>query len=194
MTYRLLFYCCFVGLVGLAASCNNDDEDNTVPEPDIQSGFWYDGANFTAPVLPQGIYETAASFSAGQLGGFAGTDLVAIHIFLFQRPFNTEIRVYEAGSSGQPGSLLYSEAINRSTLSENGWTRIPLDTPLPLDGDGLWISFRFEHGGTAIQSLGCDAGPRSPDGDRFFTAGAWTTFNAFANGESINWNIRAEVE
>jgi len=175
-------------------ACDQNDDEETPQEPVIEEGFWYDGANATAPLLPEGVYETAARFPASQLAVFNGQTLSAVHIYFMDRPFQVELRIYDEGIPSEPGDLIYSQTINRSSLSEDSWTRIALTNPFPLSGEEIWISIKFEHGASPIQSLGCDAGPRNPDGDHFFVQNTWTNFNLFAAGESINWNIRAEVE
>ncbi len=175
-------------------SCEDDADDNTPQEPDIEQGFWYDGPNATAPLLPEGIYETAARFPASSLSVFDGQTLSAVHLYLLDRPFQMELRIYDEGIPSEPGDVIYSQTINRSSLSEDSWNRIELNNPFTITGEEIWISIKFEHGSSPIQSMGCDAGPRSPDGDRFFAQNTWTNFNVFATGESINWNIRAEVE
>ncbi len=179
MKNYLLLLLCVVSL-GIV-SCDED--------PPVVEDLVYAGDNANSPVLPPGIYEFAARFPASFTDDFTGQTLESVDINLYEIPAVLELRIYGAGSATAPGSVLYSEVITDNVVA-NSRNSIFLRDPIELTDQELWISVRASQS-VEQQVMGCDAGPRDPNGDRFFASDGsnWTTFNAFASPESINWNI-----
>jgi len=162
-------------------SCNDD--------PPVIEDLVYAGDNANSPALPPGIYEFAARFPVSFTDDFTGQSLESVEIDLYEIPSILELRIYGAGSSEAPGSMLYSDIITGDVVA-NSRNTVFLSDPIELTDQELWISVRASQS-VEQQVMGCDAGPRDPNGDRFFAndGSNWTTFNAFSSPESINWNI-----
>jgi len=188
---------CFLilGLIALVFACGNDD-DNSPGEPQIEEGLFYDGPNANAPFLPAGEYEAAVRFPAGQTSQYSGRQLRSVYLYFYNLPTGVQVKIYSGEDSSTPDSLLYSGNITRNELTAFAWSEHVLDAPLQITGTDLWVSTRFVHPFDQ-QSIGCDAGPRNSNGGDYLfeeSNNAWTTYQDLTNGESINWNIRAEVE
>lgn len=177
-------------LLLLLSACGEDEE------PIVQTAtFQYDGDNQTAPILDPGVHIMAARFTAAQTNTYQGKTLDRVEFFLLDIPSVVELRIYEANTASTPGDLLYTADLS-SDLRSNSWIGHRLTTPLDISGEDLWIAIRVVHN-FAAQSLGCDRGPASNNGDWILTdsATSWQTFREVTNNESsINWNIRGFVD
>ncbi len=190
---KFLVFLFFLSTTLALGSCNNDDDNS--PAPEIDQGLYYDGPNATAPILPGGTHEAAARFPAALTGPLAGKELTTVYFFMLGLPQGVQVKIYGQGNNNFPGQLLYTANIRRSELNDFSWNEHVLTTPLELSGSEIWISIRVVHNNN-FQSIGCDSGPRDPNGDWLLLDGnnQWTTYQLLTNGESINWNIRAKVE
>ncbi len=182
-------------LVLFAFACE-DDNDNSPSEPDIEQGFFYDGPNQTAPVLPGGTYQFAARFPENITQGFQGQSISKLHVFYTDVPNQARLVIWEGDDPANgPGTLIYEESLRPSDIQGARWNEHELNNPVSISGEILWVGIRAVHQLTQ-QSVGCDAGPRAPEGGDFIQENNtdWLTFQTFASGESINWNIRVELE
>ncbi len=185
---KQLFFFLFVSL--LIVSCGSDDDS---AEPIINADLHYDGLNQTAPVLPAGTYDLAARFTNSETNDFVGKGLEEVEFFLLNQPVSCEVRIFDGGTTSEPGTLVYSQEI--SNLQTNTWHQHTLTTPVEITGGDLWICIRVEHDADT-QSLGCDFGPANSNGDWISsdTNTSWQSFRSFTNQEAnINWNIRGQV-
>jgi hypothetical protein len=170
-------------------ACNrDDDDDNFNPETTLN----LDGPNATAPFLLPGTYEAAARFGANETARFTGKKLTEVAFFIANIPSMCVVRIYDEGTAGEPGRLLYTATVSGS-LRAFSWNRHQLRRPLDISGDDIWISIGLVHT-QSQQSIGCDAGPSNGPGDWLFqeSDNAWRTFRE-RSGENINWNIRGIV-
>ncbi len=168
------------GLLILTTACEPDEEiDLNLLE--------YAGVNSTSPFLPEGSYSFAARFPASVLTERIGKEMISVELFIYDVP-SSAILTINQGNASTPGTLLYSDNVT-DNLSPNIGNTIFLNSPIEITGEDIWVVYTVEQTENQ-QVLGCDAGPRDSNGDRFFnTTDGWTTFQDFANGESINWNI-----
>ena len=153
-----------------------------------------DGDNFTAPNLPEDVYEAASQFSAAVVAPYAGQQLKEVEVYMYDSPLSTLVKIYGPGDGNGPGSLLYEGDLT-GNIRNNNWTTHILSEPLVLTGEELWISVRLRHART-LQSIGCDEGPTERGGDWLFMTSdnSWQRFGDRFPSESINWNIRGIVE
>lgn len=182
--YRYLLYTLFA--LGIIISGCTKDEDPII----VGSRMSYDGDNNTSPFLPAGPYEAAAHFPISNIPEAEGRELVAVQFNAYEVPNEYGfIKVYASNGSNTPGVELYDQEISGEIIA-NQWNTHTLTTPVPIDGNGIWISFAFSHLGQQ-QTIGCDAGPGVSNGDWMFDGSdnRWQTFRV-RTGESINWNIR----
>lgn len=173
-----------LGLAILFAACGDDRS--------AENALRYDGDNQTAPLLEEDAYEAAARFPSSITSNYIGQNLTQVSFYMAGTPLQSSVVIYEGGTADEPGTEVYSESIT-GTITQNAFNAHVLSTPVPITGDDLWISIKFRQNRT-LQTIGCDAGPNSGDGDWLYreSDGRWLTFNQ-RTGEGINWNIRGVV-
>ena len=171
------------------ASCSEDK----LPEGPDDFTLRYDSPNVTSPNLPSGQYQLAALYPAAVTTPLSGQSITEIAFFLFELPNTCEIRIYGSGTPNEPGAPIYSANI-LNDIRKDRWNYHTLSTPVPLDGEDIWVAIRFSHTSDQ-QTIGCDAGPRNINGDwSFFSAdNQWQTFRA-RTGADVNWNIRCKIQ
>lgn len=169
-------------------------DDEAVPEP--TNLLNYDGDNFSAPSLDEGIYEAAARFTTTEVAEFQGRQLTRVDVYFVTVPASPRVKIYAQGEGGLPGEILYNSSLAPEETTPDSWTRHTLTTPVDIPAEGLWISVRMTHPVNNIGSVGCDEGAANANGDLMFVNGdnIWTNLRDFTNGETdINWNIRGVV-
>lgn len=180
LSILLLLFCV------LTYSCKDDDP--------IEKDFilQHDGDNATGPQLDAGTYEAAVRFVGDDVSIYSGNKLTEVEFFMGNEPASCRVIVYDEGANNTPGNELYTANIN--SVQSPAWNTHRLATPVDITGDNLWISIELVHD-QSQQSIGCDAGPRSTNGDWLFqdSDGNWETYQN-RTGESVNWNIRGKVE
>jgi len=182
--YLFLFLCATL----VFQSCQDDEV--VIPTP--SNVLNYDGPNFSAPSLPQGIYEAAVRFEAEEVADFQGKKLKEVEVYFVSVPASPQIKVYAQGTGGTPGNVLHTGSLAPSDTSPNSWTRYTIPNPIDIPAEGLWISVRVDHPND-FGSVGCDEGRADANGDLFFVNAdnVWMTLREYTNGEAdINWNIR----
>jgi hypothetical protein len=101
------------------------------------------------------------------------------------------IQVYQGGSMGNPGTLVYDQDITTSAVALD-WTNHVLGTPVPLvAGNEYWLAYDIS--ATGDHPAAVDAGPAEPGkGDWMYFSGAWQEISvAFAL--DYNWIITGVV-
>jgi len=187
-------------LIGLCLIACRKDEDG---EPNITDNtLHYDGANQSAPILARGISYSVVKFPGSEIDqqGLAGKSLKEVAFHLTQRPDRLKLLVFgwNTANGSEPGGLLYEATLN--TVDEGSWNEHRLSNPVLLPSEGIWIAFEIDAGDNELRVIGCDQGPRHPDGDGYGLfheddLPGWTNFFSFSNETvDINWNIRATVE
>jgi len=133
-----------------------------------------------------------ARFTADELAAYyGGWEISGVNIFLHSMDFSAvSIVVYEGGSIGAPGPLVYDEDVTSVAVAVD-WTNHLLTTPVPLvAGNEYWIGYSIS--ATADHPTGVDAGPMVPDkGAWMYYNNAWDTL--FGLGLDYNWVITGIV-
>lgn len=178
-----LFAICFL----LISACNKDDDGVSLPDT-----LNLDGDNQSAPILPAGIYESAARFNSSLTSQYTGRNLESISFFMGEIPAACVVKIYDEGTATEPGNLLYSADV-RSQLRTIAWNEHVLTDPIEITGKDIWIAIRVAHNGN-LQSVGCDTGPAVTDGDWLFqnSDNDWLPLRQRLP-ININWNIRGHV-
>jgi len=167
-------------------SCGDDNDDDTVT-------LNHDGDNFTAPFLPAGIHEAAARFTGDVVSNFEGRDLVSVSYYMTDVPSQVEVIVYEGGITS-PARIVYQQNVSGQT-SAGRFNEHTLSDPFTLGTEPVWLAVRMTLTAQG-QAIGCDNGNQpNPNGDWLdFEQQGWTNFSILNPTESINWNIRGEVQ
>ncbi|MCD6177544.1 MAG: VCBS repeat-containing protein [Candidatus Cloacimonetes bacterium] len=116
-------------------------------------------------------------------------EITRVKILLHSLDFSyVAIQVYEGGSYGDPGTLVYDEEITGSVLIGE-FTNHLLSTPVPLvSGNEYWIGYDIQ--ATGDHPAAVDAGPMFPDkGAWMFFSGAWQTLPELGATLDFNWII-----
>ncbi|MEL6388606.1 MAG: hypothetical protein AAFQ02_00475 [Bacteroidota bacterium] len=175
--------------LGLVLFSCSDDSD----EPTEGLIINYDSDNVTAPNLPAGFYEFAVRFPANITRDLVDRQLTQVSFYLYERPDELWITVSPDATATTPGNLLVEQQV--TNLRSNSWNTISLDSPYTFSNNApIWIGVQIIHNQSALQTVGCDAGPANPNGDWLFddADGQWLTFRDRVN-DSVNWNIRAII-
>jgi hypothetical protein len=182
----------------LLFSCQKDQDEPKVSDQVLH----YDGPNQSAPVLARGISYPLVKFPGSEIqqAGLTGESLSQIDYYVNQRPSAAKLLIFgwNQSTDTEPGDLLYEATLGQ--ISNNSWNTVKLDRKIALPDKGVWIAFEINAGDNDIRVIGCDTGPRHPDGDGYGVFGnnnepGWTDFYNFSNQDvNINWNIRAVTE
>ncbi|MBT4576705.1 MAG: T9SS type A sorting domain-containing protein [Candidatus Cloacimonetes bacterium] len=136
----------------------------------------------------------AARFTADELATYyGGWELTGVNVLLHSLDFSyVGIQVYEGGSLGDPGTLIYDEEITGSVLMGE-FTNHMLSTPVPLvSGNEYWIGYDIM--ATADHPAAVDAGPMVPDkGAWMYFSAAWQTLPELGATLDFNWIINGVV-
>ena len=183
------FFILSILAIALGFTACDDDNNDFQFDPDLMH---YDGVNANAPVLPAGYVEAAAEFGQDAMNFYSGKSIDAVSFFIYDATVATRLVIYKRGNGNSPGDVIYEEDIT-GELNQNDWVTIPVDPPIPVEDDGMWIAIRFPDGSN-LQVIGCDAGPAKEGGDWWYESsiGDWRTFRQ-VSGDNINWNIRASM-
>ena len=173
-------------VVGLLSFSGCDDDDNTT------EFLNYDGPNFTAPTNPAGLTTYAAYFPASVTQDFVGRRLSGVDFWLTNIPQQTVLVIYGySGNEAIPGDELYRIDLTQRVSVTGDFTSHLIPGGLDIPADGLWLTVETTIAADGLQSIGCDQGENySPNGDRMFRNGEWTSFNTLVPTETVNWNIR----
>jgi len=131
-------------------------------------------------------FTCAARFTATELSAFYGNALTAVKIVIRSADFSSvEVKVWEGGSFGDPGTEVYSADVTNSVVPEEILTHT-LTSPVALiAGNEYWIGYHII--ATGDHPAATDAGPMVPD------KGAWMYFNGSWDllpnlGASLDYN------
>jgi len=153
----------------------------------------YDAANFTAPSLPQGLYESAVMFPENFTGNDSGNKLAAVEYFIDETPETAALNIYIGGEL-EPDSLIYTSGI-LSEINAGQFNTHDLNSTIELSGsDNIWVTIQYNQGNFK-RTIGCDEGPAKTNGDWLFDAadGIFLPLSERSSTD-INWNIRLIVD
>lgn len=176
------------------SDCNMENQNSDI----IQFGDWlhFDNGETTNSLglTNGGTFEWAARFTPTELGAYSGEQITAVqyHHDWTSGPFDMDgaVKIYEEGSSTQPGGLISSEDFS---AYENDWTLIELSDPVTIDGDeDIWVSIEGTHAAGQFPA-GMDPGPAvAGKGDWVYLEGSgWQEIKDL--GYNYNFNIWAGI-
>ncbi|MCK4980561.1 MAG: carboxypeptidase regulatory-like domain-containing protein, partial [Candidatus Delongbacteria bacterium] len=136
---------------------------------------------------------SAARFDDVELVDYYGSEITGVNIVIHSADFSyVAIQVYEGGSYGDPGTLVYDEEITGSVIVAD-WTNHVLSTPVPLvAGNEYWIGYDIH--ATFDHPAAVDAGPMVPDkGGWMYFNNAWATLPELGATLDFNWVITGVI-
>jgi hypothetical protein len=179
-----------LGYTGTSADPNARPASYNPPATD-DFQLHYDGDNFSAigwatpPISPI----VAAMFPTNLTLPHAGLMLESVDIYINDPGTDFILKIYDMGTSYQPGTLLVSQPFNGVSLS---WNSITLNTPVYITGADIWVGYQFTQTLPDTFIPGTDEGPSNPNGDFISTGVGWSHLSN--NPElNYNWNIRANL-
>jgi len=146
----------------------------------------YDGDNDSAIGAGGGELSFAARFPSAMVAQYAGFSLEYVDVYIWDVPFGSTLMIWGAGTTTEPGTLLYQQEFE----AVEEWNTINLDEPLLLDGTDIWVGYHVEYDAGEYPG-GCDEGPADPDGAWIFINGGWHRLYELNPDFDYNWNIRA---
>jgi len=155
-----------------------------------------DGMNVNALGLTQGgTFEFAARFTPDELADWGGYQILAVrhhHGWVDGSSFwmKGNIKIYEEGTSTQPGGLITSEPFE---VTDNDWFDVEISEPVQIIGDeDIWVSIEVIHN-PGQYPAGCDDGPIiGGKGGWIYLMDSWSEISD--SGFNVNWNIWIELE
>lgn len=151
----------------------------------------YDGDNYTAigwasvPISPT----VAARFTPDITLQYAGMMISSVDVYINDPGENFILKIYDMGTSYQPGTLLVSQPFDGQSLS---WNNITLDNPVYITGADIWVGYQFTQSVASTFVPGTDGGPNNPNGDFISTGVGWSHLSDNPD-LAYNWNIRANL-
>ena len=136
------------------------------------------------------VWEGAMRLTPTELGPYDGYDLTTVRWYQYDlMATSLQIKIYDEGTSTQPGSLLTSDSLTISTI---GWQEFDLTLPVTVDASkDIWVSVEFDQTAAGFP-FGVDAGPAIVEkGDFIYYSGAWTEIRLL--NLDYNWCIEAKV-
>jgi hypothetical protein len=127
----------------------------------------------------------AARFTADDLAEYYTTQLSSLRFVISFPDFSlVELKVWEGGSFGDPGTEIYSADVTTSVIVDD-WTTHELTTPVTLqDGNEYWLGYVLS--ATANYPAGCDDGPLVAD------KGAWVNIgNGWVQLPDLNASLQS---
>lgn len=158
-----------------------------------------DGTNVNAIGLNNGgTFEGAIRITPVELVDYDGYTLTAVRWHHGSSggstpPHSGTIKIYDAGTSTNPGGLITSEPF---TVPSMGWFEIPLSTPVQIDvSKDVWVSVQVTHA-VGEYPLGVDPGPVVPGKGGWISIDGvtWMQLGIDIPTLNCNWNIWAKVE
>jgi len=134
-----------------------------------------------------GTWEGAIRMTPAELGAYAGWYIIAAKFYHYDAtPLNNVIKIYDNGSSTQPGGVLTSEAYT-SNVPE--WVYVVFTDSVLISGSGdLWASVEIYQSGGGVFPFGVDAGPAvDGKGDWVMLSGSWSELQTY--GLDYNWQL-----
>jgi len=157
-----------------------------------------DGTNVNAIGLTDGgTWEAAIRITPAELVGYDGYEITAVrwhHGFTPQPSHSGTIKIYDAGTSTNPGSLITSEPY--TTAASSDWEETELSNPAPIDvSKDIWVSVQVTHAAGEFP-VGVGPGPVIPGKGGWLTTDGvtWIQLGIDIPALDYNWNIWAEVK
>ena len=178
-------------------------KDNNLDPISGDGALHYDRENQSAPAIARGLSYAAVRFPPNEITSASaqGKQLTSVDFYVSDRP--TQIRVllfnWNDQTPNEPGTVLYEQILQRGAIDGNAWNRHNLGSTVSIPTEGFWIACEVDAGDQDLRVIGCDPGPRHPEGDVYGVFGdnlpGWTSLYDFSSqAVNVNWNIRARIE
>ena len=183
-----------------SAACQKDNDIDPISG---DTALHYDGPNQSAPEILRGLSYAAVRFPADEITRLQaqGKRLIGVDYYVQDRPEGIRLLIldWNPQSENEPGNVLYERSISRSDIDGNSWNRHSISSAVIIPAEGFWVACEVDAGDEDLRVIGCDPGPRHPEGDVYGIFGdnlpGWTSLYDFSNNSvDVNWNIRAQVE
>ena len=195
-TFTVLFVTLFFSVGTFAQSLRYSDQEQANEGPETPADLVvinYDGSNSVA--FATGFtYIGGARFRPEITGPFTGGELQFVQFFYSQAAAALTIKVYDAGTATEPGTLLVDQPIDLGTLTTNAWNQVELGTYVTITGNDLWICLEVDDANNFV--YGADNGVGyDPDGDwvNALQGDGWQHLIDLAPPAHM-WNIRGVVD
>lgn len=160
---------------------------------DLQTWLYYhlgqaSGVGLTAAA----VWELAMRLTPTELAGYDGYSLNKVKWYVYDLSATSiVIKIYDAGTTTTPGSLLTSQPYTATTT---GWTEVPITVPPVIDATkDIWVSIEVDQTAVPGYPGGTDLGPAVLDKGGFvYFSGGWNQLVLL--GLDRNWCIEAQVE
>jgi len=196
--------------VVVTADTNDESEfmlvSADIPQPQQTNTFDPDWIHFDDGT-PVNAFGTSANKIEGgiritpdELGNYDGWNLVAVKWYHpvasgTSQSHSGNIKIYDAGTSTTPGSLITSEPFTVTSPEPGDWEEIVLSNPVGIDASkDIWVSVDITYHATGEYPIACDGGPAvAGKGDWLYMNDVWQELKDISS-YSINWNIWAKVK
>ena len=187
--------------LAMLISCQKDDP--VISREPLPNTLHFDGENQSAPVFAQGVSYAGVRFSSAEVErlGHEGKSMTSVQYFIAEPPDYLKLLIFADNGQrrDEPGDVIYDHVFTAGEINGNAWNEHTLATVTPIPSQGVWIVFEVDAGDLNLAVIGCDPGPRHPEGDVYGLFGGdnpgWFTFFDFSDQTvDINWNIRAIVQ
>lgn len=154
---------------------------------------YHDGLAYIVSFINAGVINCAARFTSTELSSYyTNNEITQVRIVVYTSDYtNCTIKVWEGGSSGNPGPIVYSQDITGS-VNVGGWTTHTLSSPITLiSGNEYWVGYSLTYTGTG-NPFGADNGPLVIDkgGWYQYSTGSWNQITT----SNLNWCIEMVID
>ncbi len=148
----------------------------------------YDNGNISTQFLGiqsgTATVEASERFTPSVVSPYVGWQIKSVDIYIGDVPTSCALKIYDAGTSTTPGTLLATQTFTPTAVA---WNRVTLTTPVTIANRDIWVGYTISLSG-AMHSIGMDTGPATADGD-WLLNGTW-----MHSGYPYTWLIRANIE
>jgi hypothetical protein len=127
-----------------------------------------------------GSAEVMVHFRRQELAPYAGHQLqkVLVH-WGSSRPKALTLKVYAAGA--EPVEVLREQRVDPGALTPGAWNELPLDAPLTLSGEDLWVGVAVTSPDDRVAGIRLDAGEQVAGVNLINFQGSWEGIDAAHN-------------
>jgi hypothetical protein len=170
---------------------NNFHRSNNL-HSELSMYFYKDLGIYGWGVLDASTVEYAIRITPDELVGRDGWQLTAAQFFHFSDVHPGNLKIYDAGTTSTPGTLLQSVPY---TATEDGWVRVNLPTPIQLDiTKDIWVSFEMALDAEEYSMMSDESPTVSGKGDWYYSSETgWIELNDLNPDYTRNWNIEAII-
>ncbi len=150
----------------------------------------YDGPNAFSLGIDGALLTAAVHFPGEMLTWVAGGYMDHVEVYIADMPTACFLKIYDAGTSANPGSELLSLDITNQIIPHT-WNTIFLNQNIVPGPGGFWLGMQaFAPSG--VKPFGTDAGPSLYNASWYsVTEGVWSHFPSYAT--IGNWNLRVSI-